>query len=288
VPAISAREVSDRLRVTLGDADAALRALAAKGFAGRVPGSPHCYRATPPRQAFRGAIHARQAELRALRESVTMLARLYEAGDPLSATPSATAEPVELVSDDVAERAADVLATATAHVWALMPPEEHPWRGLRTPAGVAVRLVYPRRLLGDPDWRARVEAATGAGAAVRLTEAPTMALLLVDRLTAVVPVRTDRALVVRAGGLRDALVDVFERTWATAEAPAATVARGQPGPDDLRLLGLLLDGLTDEAIAGRLDLGTRTVQRRVRELIELAGVRTRLQLIWHATRCGWI
>jgi len=30
------------------------------------------------------------------------------------------------------------------------------------------------------------------------------------------------------------------------------------------------------------------VQRRVRELIEAAGVRTRVQLIWHATRSGWI
>ena len=61
-----------------------------------------------------------------------------------------------------------------------------------------------------------------------------------------------------------------------------------PHPDDLRLLELMLDGLTDEAIAGKLDLGTRTVQRRVRELIESAGVRTRVQLIWHATRSGWI
>jgi DNA-binding CsgD family transcriptional regulator len=285
---MSAGDVSDRLHVGLGDADAALRALAAKGFAARVPGSPHCYRATPPREAFRGAIRARQAELRALRDTVTVLAGLYEPGDPPRPPPSAPGEPVELVSDDVAGRAADVLATATAEVGVLMPPDEHPWRGMRTPAGVAVRLIYPRRLLGDPGGRVRVEAAAGAGAAVRLTEAPPMALLLVDRVIAVVPVPTDRALVVRGGGLRDALVDVFERTWARADVPAAITARSHPDPDDLRLLGLLLDGLTDEGIAARLDLGTRTVQRRVRELIELAGVRTRLQLIWHATRSGWI
>lgn len=61
-----------------------------------------------------------------------------------------------------------------------------------------------------------------------------------------------------------------------------------PGAEDLRLLGLLLDGLTDHAIAGKLHIGTRTVQRRIHELIETAGVRTRLQLIWHATRSGWL
>jgi len=61
-----------------------------------------------------------------------------------------------------------------------------------------------------------------------------------------------------------------------------------PSPDDMRLLALLLDGYTDEAIAARLDVGARTVQRRIHDLIELAGVRTRLQLVWFATRRGWL
>jgi DNA-binding NarL/FixJ family response regulator len=50
----------------------------------------------------------------------------------------------------------------------------------------------------------------------------------------------------------------------------------------------MLAGLTDQAIAGKLGIGTRTVQRRVRDLIVTAGVHTRLQLIWQATRSGWI
>ncbi len=79
-------------------------------------------------------------------------------------------------------------------------------------------------------------------------------------------------------------------TTGRSRGDCATDRRGsvQPGADDLRLLRLLLDGLTDQAIAGKLDVGTRTVQRRVRDLIDVAGVHTRLQLIWHATRSGWI
>jgi DNA-binding NarL/FixJ family response regulator len=61
-----------------------------------------------------------------------------------------------------------------------------------------------------------------------------------------------------------------------------------PSPEDMRLLALLLSGYTDEAIAARLDVGARTVQRRIRDLIELTGVRTRLQLVWFATRRGWL
>ncbi|MFI6539242.1 helix-turn-helix transcriptional regulator [Nonomuraea sp. NPDC050547] len=45
--------------------------------------------------------------------------------------------------------------------------------------------------------------------------------------------------------------------------------------------------LTDEAVAGRLGLSLRTLQRRIRQLMDLAGVRTRVQLGWQAAQRGW-
>ncbi|MEV1168275.1 hypothetical protein [Nonomuraea sp. NPDC049784] len=45
--------------------------------------------------------------------------------------------------------------------------------------------------------------------------------------------------------------------------------------------------LPDEAVAGQLDLSLRTLQRRLRALMDLAGVRTRAQLGWHAARNNW-
>lgn len=62
------------------------------------------------------------------------------------------------------------------------------------------------------------------------------------------------------------------------------------GPDgtDLEILSLLLAGLTDASVAKQLDLGLRTVQRRVKRLMELTGVTTRLQLGWHAYAKGWV
>jgi DNA-binding NarL/FixJ family response regulator len=56
----------------------------------------------------------------------------------------------------------------------------------------------------------------------------------------------------------------------------------------LHLLSLLIAGLTDHAIAAQLGLSTRTVQRRIRVLLEMAGVQTRLQLVWHAAQRGWL
>lgn len=62
------------------------------------------------------------------------------------------------------------------------------------------------------------------------------------------------------------------------------------GPDtiDLEILSLLLAGMTDASVAKHLELGLRTVQRRVKGLMEMSGVTTRLQLGWHAYERGWV
>nr|WP_240966196.1 helix-turn-helix domain-containing protein [Streptomyces zingiberis] len=67
-------------------------------------------------------------------------------------------------------------------------------------------------------------------------------------------------------------------------------AGAMDGPDatDLRILSLLLAGLTDASAAKQLDLGLRTVQRRMKRLMELTGVSTRLQLGWQACERGWL
>jgi DNA-binding NarL/FixJ family response regulator len=57
---------------------------------------------------------------------------------------------------------------------------------------------------------------------------------------------------------------------------------------DARILGLLLAGPTDHAVANQLNLSMRTVQRRVRALMDLVSADTRLQLGFHAARRGWI
>jgi len=55
-----------------------------------------------------------------------------------------------------------------------------------------------------------------------------------------------------------------------------------------RELGMLpLAGLTDHAVAGSLSLSARTVQRRIRHLMNLACVTTRVQLGFHAARKDW-
>lgn len=63
---------------------------------------------------------------------------------------------------------------------------------------------------------------------------------------------------------------------------------GRADAADLEILSLLPAGLTDASVAKQLDVGLRTVQRRVRRLMEPAGVTTRLQLGRHAHERGWV
>lgn len=69
---------------------------------------------------------------------------------------------------------------------------------------------------------------------------------------------------------------------------AADVARAAVLGQPVHLLSLLLAGLTDDAIAAQLAISRRTVQRRLRALIDTAGVRTRTELVWYASRQNWV
>ncbi|MER7727445.1 hypothetical protein [Streptomyces sp. NPDC096323] len=87
-----------------------------------------------------------------------------------------------------------------------------------------------------------------------------------------------------------ALVALFEGVWAAAGpvllSPTGGVEREpqSEGPDDTDplILSLMLTGLTDHAVAGYLGLSLRTMQRRIRRLMQLADVTTRIQMGWHA------
>jgi hypothetical protein len=164
--------------------------------------------------------------------------------------------------------------------------------------GVRHRVVAERSALDLPDGINGLTAALSRGEQVRVADKVPTSLVIADRSLALVPLAPHTAepaaLVVRASELLALLSDVFESVWRDA-LPLRLGARGvterEPdAPDgvDLEVLSLLLAGLTDARVAKHLDLGLRTVQRRVKRLMELTGATTRLQLGWHAYERGWV
>lgn len=160
------------------------------------------------------------------------------------------------------------------------------------------RVVVEREVLTLPSGILELSAALSRDEHCRVVDRVPTKLVVADGALAMVPL-TGRgaepaALVVHASGLLESLMGLFEAVWREA-MPLRLGESGLPredttGPDptDLEVLSLLLAGLTDASVAKQLELGLRTVQRRVKGLMELTGVSTRLQLGWHAYERGWV
>ncbi len=157
-----------------------------------------------------------------------------------------------------------------------------------------------RSALDTPGTGLLVSEALGRKEEVRIADQVPTKLIMADRSVAMLPLRPldspgePNALLVRAGGLLEAMLGLFELVWEHAlpirmiDAEQMRTEEGeQPDETDLQILSLLLLGMTDVSVAKQLDLGLRTVQRRVKRLLDIAGVTTRMQLGWHAYERGW-
>jgi hypothetical protein len=111
------------------------------------------------------------------------------------------------------------------------------------------------------------------------TELPATVYLADDRL-AVIPVfhpGEPYALAVSPGSVLDALNELFEELWCHSDPVGLTSNGGGRDRVSNRLPKLLLSGMTDKAIARQLGVGYRTAQRRIAQLMDDLGARTRFQ-----------
>ncbi|MGW5202616.1 helix-turn-helix domain-containing protein [Streptomyces spiralis] len=168
--------------------------------------------------------------------------------------------------------------------------------------GVDFRVVAAKDYLDGPDVARDMRAAITAGLELRLVDSLPLKMVVSDRERAMVPLDAadsggePSAIVVHRSGLLTALVHLFEKEWAQAR-PLHTTATGvhaeptvdqRPTRGELEVLALLLAGFSDRRAATQLGVSIRTVERRTRRLMDLAGADSRLQLGWHAARAGWL
>lgn len=166
----------------------------------------------------------------------------------------------------------------------------------RLAAGVGYRSLYETTALvypGAADMPGFVE----PGELARAAPSVPMKLMIVDAERALLPLSggRDRSAVSSAGLLLlyrsvlvEALLELFEDRWLRGtplRMPAPGTAGEGPGfpgfPEvDEQLLSLLMSGLPDKAIASQLGISLRTLQRRIRSLMESTGTANRTQLAW--------
>ena len=156
--------------------------------------------------------------------------------------------------------------------------------------GRRMRGLYPVEVLDDDRRLGYVQRWAAAGEQVRLSVQPLPMIAVFGREVALVSAEGVESeggarLIVRAPGLVSLVSDLFEQLWVRA-APLDPGADGAAADDRRRILELLMSGTKDETIARQLGLSLRTVRRRVAELMDELGARTRFQAGVEAHRRG--
>ncbi|MFE9566738.1 helix-turn-helix domain-containing protein [Streptomyces sp. NPDC006487] len=304
--ALGAAEIPDlahRLTLPVQQTERTLRHLERHGLAAQSSARPGRWVAAPPGVALGALLTQQRHELEQAELAAALLAEEYRA----EAAEPAVHDLVEVVTgaSAVAHRFHQLQLGAVEEVLALVSGRPQVVTGTDNEAedraavrGVSYRVVIEREVLTLPSGIREASTALARGEHIRVTAAVPTKLVIADRSLAMVPLTArgaePAALVVHASGLLESLMGLFEAVWRES-LPLRLGSTGAPeesdgGPDvtDLEILSLLLAGMTDASVAKHLELGLRTVQRRVKGLMELAGVTTRLQLGWHAYERGWV
>lgn len=299
-------ELAAAIGISEMDAGRLLRSLESKGLLARTGPDHDRYIASPPGVALGALVIQRQDELRRAQVEMTELIGIYR-GD----RQRDVADVVDLVHgvDAIAQRFAQLQHAARDRVQSLLKPqaavvtrEDNDETEQSVLArGVAYQAVVERSAFEAPGYFAAVEAAVTSGVQLRVASTVPVRMLLVDREIALIPLVPEAsgeqvrdALLVHPSGLLDALLALFDFVWDDA-VPLGRTSAGigevdgdrLEAPDDT-ILTMLLSGLTDQTIGTQLGLSLRTVQRRVRQLMDRAGVDTRLQLGYEARKRGWL
>lgn len=300
-------ELVDALHLSAPAVEAALSHLMASGLV--KPSPDGGFAAAPPAVALGALISERQAELRSAEVALVTLAEEHRkamAGRTIS-------ELIEVVTgvEAIRHRFAQVQHAARKEVrffvttpFVAVPPGANPVESQMVAQGVRYRVVVDRAALTEPGVVAETIVSLRDGVEVRVAESLPTKLVLADTELGLVPLAVPPgdepgAVLLHRAGLLTAMDALFELVWRHAYPLSISAfgdlttedAHGEsaniPTALDRSILALLLAGLTDQAVATQLDLSRRTLQRRLRHLMDLAGAQSRMQLAWYSVRHEW-
>lgn len=304
--AVTPAEVAQGVDASTRDAGRVLRDLEKQGLVSRLPERPRRFTAVAPDVALEVLITTKQQELERVRRHTEELLEEFRT----QAQHRRSREFVEIVSspDAIYQRFLQMQRTAREQMRIFdRPPYARP--GLNPDElellakGIRYRVIYDRLALDYEGQLQFLEQLMEAGEEARVIPALPMKLIIADQRVAMVPLyvddpesrelRIEEALLVHPGALLNNLVENFEILWERAvplrgTSDAEGTAQEPLSEQDRRILRLMAAGMKDEAIARQVEMGARTLQRRVAHLLQLLGAETRFQAGIQASRSGWI
>jgi len=281
---------------TAAAAQAALSGLVELGFAVKADLGGTAYAAISPDVAIAGLMRTRINAARSAEHAVPELMTEFWRGRAAQSR-----DFVDVVTDEpsITQRWYQLQLAAEREVrgfdcppYFADPTDPDPMELDRLAAGVSYRVIYAEEVLRAPGrWR-DIEAGISAGEQARVVQRLPAKLTLFDDLAATLPLigrpgaaddTVKAVVVVHRSPMLDALSALFEAYWEQA-VPLVLSADGRPAKaapmeslDDERLIRLLSAGFGNDAIQRALGVSASTVQRRVHELMERLGAKTRFQ-----------
>ncbi|MEU6641958.1 helix-turn-helix domain-containing protein [Saccharomonospora sp. NPDC046836] len=253
------------------------------GLVSRLPGRPVRLLAARPDTAIDLLVARRQAELTEVQRNARALA----------ATLKAERQPDEIFEILVGQQAvADRFGQLVRGCERELMVFDRPPYAANVPqaeAGVTARLrehlevrgIYAPESLEYPGALKAARRAAEHGEQSRVHPRVPMKLAIADRSAALLPLVLEdmvaSALVIRPCALLDALVALFELLWEQSSPLLVQPDVSHREVAEPELLSLLAAGVKDEAIARQLGVSSRTITRRLAELLDELGARTRFQ-----------
>ncbi|MFD3874608.1 LuxR C-terminal-related transcriptional regulator [Streptomyces sp. NPDC058623] len=245
------------------------------------------------------AIQQKQRTLTGIQASMAQVAEVYRDVQQRTAPPVRTilgAEAISLTLVSAADSCQEELLTAQPNGGRSQALLEKALKSdlALNQRGVAQRTIYQHAVRSHGPTMSYVERVSEAGAEVRTLDEVFDRLIVCDRRIAFVPdpaqERRSVALAIEHPGIIRYLVGLFEHAWQRAEPLEHLPSQHRPTlfTDETRktVLRLMVNGYTDDAIAARLGVSTRTIATHVKKASELLGSRSRAQLAYLIAQTG--
>ena len=284
--------------------DQALDVLQERGLVRLQPGG--VIEVVPPDISLPTLALSYERRARETRSAAHELAQVFFQARAASTTPDAGTIRILNSLDEMAAVTAEAVAAGTEIVRVFRGPSprtdaifdspmhshEEPSRGA---GGIVLDMasVYDSRVLELPDAVTVLEARERGGERFRLATSVPFSCVIVDEAAAIVDVSAFDptgfgSALVRARAMVLALIGLFDHLW-TLGSPLQRVGSGTAAEQrDQLILSLLAAGAPDATIARQTGVSQRTVERRVRALMDQLGAGTRFQAGVQAGRRGLI
>lgn len=306
-PESGVAELADALGVTEADVRGALDQLFELSLVRASADRPDALYAISPEVGLRQALAQQQADLARRQQQVVecQSAVMQLIGD-FDATRQDTAGSTvrTLVGMDAVRDKLDQLGReARDEILTFMPGGAQSPAALRHAQGndlpllrrgVRLRGIGLDSIRNDATTLAHAQFLTDNGGEFRTAPTLPLRMILADRRTALVPIdplnSRGGVLELSGSGIVMPLVALFEQVWGMATPFGATDDPDREGltTQEQALLGLLAQGLTDEAAANRLGVSQRTSRRMMSGLMERLQARSRFEAGLKAARRGWL